>query len=230
MSSTTSADPDPIPSWTVVDPDLLLRSEVDGREFGAHKFLLVYAFQGFDDMLSGTPLLGAGGAQEQKDGLPVVPVPESSIVLEKILQLIYPFEAPNLRLIPRDVLVGICVALDKYCVKTFPRPVVDGLLRWATVEAELTYIRACRFRLPEVAVAALKASLRSPKLFIKVPPTELILSAQQYHAFVTYQIECREQATAVISDLAWMRKQQPLPPGFNRGVQSGDAGGDVQAI
>ncbi|KZV61146.1 hypothetical protein PENSPDRAFT_309779 [Peniophora sp. CONT] len=196
--------------WDSTDADLVLRS-ADGDEFEVDKLFLVRAFHGFKAMF-GTGI-GTGEKQEIKGGRPVIELSENSVVLQTLLRLTYPTD-PGVDDLDSDVMLDLCVALDKYLVKSYPRAVINRLIVLADKTPGVSYMRACRFRLPEVAAAAMKASLRSPKLFADVQPAEYSISAEQYHAFAMYQLQCREKAASAVRDRTWMYAQKPLPPGF----------------
>lgn len=133
--------------------------------------------------------------------------------MKTLLRLVY---CLNTRAADLDnaIISDICVALDKYCVKSFPRAVVDRLMALADQEPELAYIHACRFGLHEVARAAATASLRVPRLFAKVPLSDLNISTRQYHALVSYRADCLEKAMGAVTDYVWMGQLQPSPPGL----------------
>ncbi|KZV61145.1 hypothetical protein PENSPDRAFT_309800 [Peniophora sp. CONT] len=141
-------------------------------------------------------------------------LPETSEVIACLLELVYPVTPPTGKFADEDNLRDLCVALDKYGVKSYPRPVLNRLTALADDEPEVVYMFACRFRLREVAIAAAKASLRSPRGFADMEASDLRISMQQYHAFTTYQLRCREQAASAVRDLAWMVDLMPDVPGL----------------
>ncbi|VDC03505.1 unnamed protein product [Peniophora sp. CBMAI 1063] len=190
--------------WKEAAADLIVSSTRDSFCFKVHKVVLAQALQGFDDMFSGKARLGVGDPQDTHKGLPVLALPENSEVLSCLLELIYPVAPPTSKLSDEDTIRDLCVALDKYGIKSYPRPVLDRLIALAEDEPEVVYMFACRFRLREVANAAAKASLRSPRGFSDMDVSDLRISMQQYHAFATYQRNCRERAVSAIRDLAWM--------------------------
>ncbi|KZV61147.1 hypothetical protein PENSPDRAFT_693683 [Peniophora sp. CONT] len=57
-------------------------------------------------------------------------------------------------------------------------------------------------------------------LYTNVLPADYTISMEQYHAFATYQLQCRKKAISVVHDLAWMYAQQPHPPGFYVGQEA----------
>lgn len=216
--------------WDNASADIVLRSS-NGPYFKADRLLLIRAFQAFEDMfvrveqLSSpvhllTPMLkscaeiGVSGEQETKDGCIVIELSESSNTVERLLRLIY---CMNARLDDLDsaAMLDLCVSLDKYCVKSYPRAVLDRFTALADKEPELVYIYACRLRLYEVARAAATASLRVPRLFGTVSPSELNISARQYHALVSYRADCLEKAVGIVQDFARMGKLKPTPPGLH---------------
>ena len=141
-------------------------------------------------------------------------LPESSEIISCLLELVYPVAPPTTKIMDEDTLRDLCVALDKYGVKSYPRVVLNRLLTLAEDEPEVVYMFACRFRLRDVAIAAAKASLRSPRGFADMEALDLKISMQQYHAFTTYQLRCREQATSAVRDLSWMVELMPEVPGL----------------
>lgn len=141
-------------------------------------------------------------------------LPESSEVIQCLLELVYPVAPPTAKLTDEDTLRDLCLALDKYGIKSYPRPVLNRLLALSEDEPEVVYMFACRFRLREVASAAAKASLRSPRGFADMEASNLRISMQQYHAFATYQRICREHAISVVRDLSWTVELIPDLPGL----------------
>ncbi|KZV61142.1 hypothetical protein PENSPDRAFT_659113 [Peniophora sp. CONT] len=198
--------------WDNASADIILRSS-DGPYFKADRLLLIRAFQAFEDMFSCAEI-GVSEEQETKDGCIVIELSESSDTVERLLRLIY---CMNTRLDDLDsaAMLDLCVALDKYCVKFYPRAVLDRFTALADKEPELVYIHACRLRLYEVARAAATASLRVPRLFGTVSLSELNISARQYHALVAYRTDCLEKAVGIVKDFAWMGKLKPTPPGLH---------------
>ena len=58
-------------------------------------------------------------------------LPESSEIISCLLELIYPVAPPTTKIMDEDTLRDLCVALDKYGVKSYPRAVLNRLLTLA---------------------------------------------------------------------------------------------------
>ncbi|VDC03494.1 unnamed protein product [Peniophora sp. CBMAI 1063] len=199
--------------WALSNADLLLRS-CDGQYFPVDRLVLARHFQAFEDMFESGSEIGTGEEQETRDGRIVVDLAEHSVVLRNLLHLIYCMGTPTADL-NSVALFDLSVVLDKYCVKSYPRVVLDRLLNLADEEPELSYIRACRLRLDEMARRAASASLRVSRLFAKIPILELNITAQQYHVLTSYRADCHQAAVSAVKDLEWMAQLLPAPPGLD---------------
>ncbi|KZV61143.1 hypothetical protein PENSPDRAFT_693679 [Peniophora sp. CONT] len=206
MSTPRSADE----LFTNMDADIIVRSS-DTVDFKVHKVLLTKLFHSFQDML-GAPMVGAGNAQTTHEGLPVVPLTETSEVLEHLLRLLYPVPFPDLSG-NWDALLSLCVAMDKYSAKFYPLAIAHALLQAAKSPGGpgpgSVYVLACRHpSLNDLLLDVAKLSLRhTPSL--DVVPKELFsgMSAIQYHALIDYQNRCRkaaEDATLPNTIVEWL--------------------------
>ncbi|KAF7980589.1 hypothetical protein HWV62_37346 [Athelia sp. TMB] len=75
--------------------DIILRSS-DNVDFYASSYFLSYASPVFDGMFSIPSPIDPNEGNEIKDGLPLLPMAEDSLILERILLLCYPMNHANL--------------------------------------------------------------------------------------------------------------------------------------
>ncbi|VDC03555.1 unnamed protein product [Peniophora sp. CBMAI 1063] len=180
------------------DADIILRS-ADGVHFKFHKQYLTRALYGFEHILGTGELNGIGAAEERQNGLTVIPLPESTPVLDLFLRVLFPVElgcpviGDHLGHMP-----GVCKALSKYCVRNMPAGVRDGLLLASVQKPELVYAITCPYdSLSNVTKVAAKHTLRDARRLDDLPAEVVAeISGLQYHALTQYQIACRTAAIA----------------------------------
>ncbi|EIM88779.1 uncharacterized protein STEHIDRAFT_53325 [Stereum hirsutum FP-91666 SS1] len=142
--------------------DCILRSS-DGMDFRVHKLVLSLASVVFESMFS-LPTIktrsSSSSSQEMRGGLPVIPLPEASLILDSLLRLCYPTSAPDLtQFTHARVLYD---AIDKYAMDALAQPVKDALLRTARQDATTAYAFGCRHQISELVVTAAKETLNHP--------------------------------------------------------------------
>ncbi|KAJ7486593.1 hypothetical protein FB451DRAFT_1126839 [Mycena latifolia] len=178
------------PSYDEMNPsDIILRS-CDGVDFHAHKAILSFSSQFFQDMLAFPQPEGAD-ANFQRDGRPVILVPESSKAIEKLLSLCYPRLTSNFS--DLDGVDEAYQAADKYQInggqKLLEQIMSDP--RFLSKEPHRVYAIACHRGLAELAKTAAAATLKLPSVakdLISVPEYKLISA----HQFLRLQ-HCRDQ-------------------------------------
>ncbi|VDB90675.1 unnamed protein product [Peniophora sp. CBMAI 1063] len=179
--------------FDALNADVILRS-IDGVDFRTTKSYLTRALHGLGDILQAGHLNGIGGVEEQQNGVLVIPLPETSAVLDLFLRTLYPAELDCPPLSSKlNLMAGVCKALNKYCVKSFPLAVSDALMLAAKEEPELVYAIACRYAsLAEVTKAAARNTLKKPRRLDNLGESDIAdISSLQYHAIGQYQIACR---------------------------------------
>ncbi|KZV68250.1 hypothetical protein PENSPDRAFT_653392 [Peniophora sp. CONT] len=206
------------PPFDDEDADIILRS-CDGVDFRVHKLFLIKAFHTFDDMLRGTDEAGcldAASDQEFKDGLAVVSMTESRRILDRLLRLLYVVSKPDLDSLAD--LRAVCIALDKYCVRSFPALVADALSRATQEHPEIVFAIACRCCLADIAHRAAKVTLRQPRQLIPVPYEDIeFVRVGHYHALVLYQAECLAAARTATATILSVIGKNSIPGASNVG-------------
>lgn len=93
--------------------DVILRSSQDGddHDFHVYKGILIVASPIFKQMFADAKPSTQEG-DECKDGLPIIKVQDSALVLDALLRLIYPVEPPTLE--GFSLILGVIVAAKKY--------------------------------------------------------------------------------------------------------------------
>ncbi|VDB90687.1 unnamed protein product [Peniophora sp. CBMAI 1063] len=196
------------------DADIVLRT-IDGVDFRTYKSYLTRTLHGLDDLLNAGHMNGIGGVEEQQNGVLVIPLPETSAVLELFLRSLYPaeFGCPALSN-HLSLMTGVCKALNKYCVKNFPLAVSDALMLAAEKEPEYVYAISCRYAaLSEAMKVAAKNTLRKTRRLDNLPDNVIAeISSLQYHALGKYQIACRAAASGAC-EVAAMGSMPSETPG-----------------
>lgn len=179
--------------------DIILRSS-DNVDFRVHILILSMASDFFKVILHASSL---SQQTTGADGLPLVPVPEPSHILDILLRSCYPRRLPLSKTIP---LIDIGLVLDaaqKYHMNAFDD--VAGLLLMNFVDEEpvTVYAIACCHGLKDVAAKAALCSLKQP--FMSSRPQELDnISGTQMYDLLQYHRTCGEVASAVASSTQWL--------------------------
>ncbi|KAJ7442008.1 hypothetical protein FB451DRAFT_1057840 [Mycena latifolia] len=185
---------DPSPSTTLIpgppfrDPgaDLILRSS-DGVEFHVHRVVLGLLSHIFRDMF-------ALPQPDSETGIPEVRMPESGVVLDRILRFCYPGAEPVVQTLGQ--LQEILQILgDKYALRGFIQSEPLG-----------SFAVAARHSWPELALAAARECLRLPlRTSCYQAPLELdCISGTTYHSLFQYHYRCGMAAQNVCQNLEWM--------------------------
>ncbi|KAI0321898.1 hypothetical protein OF83DRAFT_1033272, partial [Amylostereum chailletii] len=192
------------------DADIIVRSS-DGVDFRLYKAILIKASHAFRDMFAAQPHpppnldpgLDSTHSSPTRDGLPVIPLPEDAHALTLLFTLLYP--VPNAELSTTAEVRALLHALDKYCVEPHAfTTAAQILLAAASQTPELAYALACRYRLPDVAKAAAKLTLRKPTGLCALSEADAAnLSGLQYHRLVQYQNACITAALHAIKTFLW---------------------------
>jgi len=142
--------------FTANGGDVILRAGPDLRskhDFRVHKVIISLASSVFEDMF-GLPQPPGHGLNEAYQ-LPIVDVPDSPDVLDKLLRLIYPgVEPPEIADIP--TVTALLSAADKYNIMTIYPVLRDALKTFLRGDSFRAYVVACRFGFLEEAREAAK--------------------------------------------------------------------------
>lgn len=96
--------------------------------------------------------------QGRRDSLPIISLPENSVVLNALLRLCYATPPPTLMLTHLLRTIALYDALDKYDMDTV-LPVVQGaLVQNVDQDSMVAYAFGCRHRIQAVITAAAKAT------------------------------------------------------------------------
>lgn len=142
---------------------------------------------------------------------------ESRRILDRILRLLYVVAKPDLDNLAD--LRAVCIALDKYCVRSFPALVADALSRATQEHPEIVFAIACRCCLADIAHRAATVTLRQPRQLIPVPYEDVeFVRVGHYHALVIYQAECLAAARTATATIISVIQKSSLPGASNVGT------------
>ncbi|KAJ6511638.1 hypothetical protein DFH09DRAFT_1435016 [Mycena vulgaris] len=182
------------PSHHEINPsDLIIRS-CDGVDFHAHKAILSFSSQVFQDMLAFPEPAGAD-ANLQRDGKSVALLPESSKAVEKLLLLCYPHLTGNYHLfVDLDGIDEAYPAADKYQLTGGQKRLEEVMSdpRILATESPRVYAIACHHGLAELAKTAAVTMLKSPSSMQKLLliPEYKFVSAYQWFRFQQFRERC----------------------------------------
>ncbi|KAG1734079.1 uncharacterized protein EDB91DRAFT_1329974 [Suillus paluster] len=190
--------------------DVILRS-ADNVDFHFHKLLLSLASSFFSNMFS-LPQPGAldNAADRTKQGLPIIPVAEKSIVLRKLLGFcspVYDTDVPALENL--DIVMSVLDAAEKYDMKRVGGFIVRMITapRFLEEEAMRVFAIACRYRSEEETLIAARYMLR----FAVWEPgyvSELdFISGSDFQRLVKYHASCGQ----AMNQLTLLWSTYPLP-------------------
>jgi hypothetical protein len=201
---------DIIPGFTVI-----LRSS-DNVDFFVLKPILAKVSVVFKDMFE----LPCGASENpssletdnQRHGLPIIEVTETSSTLNIILRLCYPVENPDL-----DDLEDVRYFLEarrKYMIEAFDRTIKDALYRAADSHPFAVFGLASRYALEDVANDAAKRMLCFPHAEVdrKAKPVLKDLTATQYLRLLQYHSDCVRRATTEPQLMCFNSLSSSFPP------------------
>lgn len=173
--------------------------------FRVWKNILAEAAPFFHDLFSlPQPATAASGQQQyEDDSVPVVPMTEDSVVLDKLLRFCYPIRDPEFASL--DELRPVIDAAKKYLMDEALQLLRTHLLAFASASPISTYAVAIRLGLEEEARHAARCSLEYAWDWdqIYVPELEDI-SAGAYHRLLEYHRRCGKLATGLVKNLRWI--------------------------
>ncbi|KAF7294087.1 hypothetical protein MKEN_01455300 [Mycena kentingensis (nom. inval.)] len=174
-------------------PDLILQTS-DNVRFYVHWAILRFASPFFND-LSSLPSPTGPDANPTHQGKPVVSIPESSIVTEKLLRLCYPRLADAFKIVDLEGVDGAYGAARKYMVTGGTAQLESFLVEPEILKqhARRVYAIACHYGLEDIAKTAAIASLPEPVLHEEEetpPPEYSSISAVHLWRLQTFQRRC----------------------------------------
>ncbi|KAJ7140744.1 hypothetical protein C8R44DRAFT_866440 [Mycena epipterygia] len=167
-------------------------------DFRVYRVVLSLASPFFKDMFS-LP------QDDTQPAVPVIPMPETALVLDRLLRFWYPGAEP----VPIETLDNLREILEILLFK-YDTPFITSrgkeLLRgFIGAHPVAVFSIACRHQWRDVALEAAQSSLKLPlRLFDLAPPVELkYTAADTYHRLLQYHSECAKVAAAVATKSDW---------------------------
>ncbi|KAN0125980.1 hypothetical protein V8E52_001187 [Russula decolorans] len=201
---------DIMPGLTVV-----LRSS-DDVDFFVFKSILAkvsVVFRDMFDLPNAAPEVSSPlESDDQRHGLPVIQVTETSRTLNIILRLCYPVENPDLHNL-KDIRLFL-EARRKYMIEAFDQTIKDALAQIAKSRPFTVYALASRYALEDVANDAAKQTL-CLSWTEDTPVSEPALkdiTGEQYHRLVQYRRDCVRRATNEPQTMWFSSLSSPYPP------------------
>ncbi|KAJ7658137.1 hypothetical protein DFH06DRAFT_1090237 [Mycena polygramma] len=189
----------PQPPFSEEGADTILRTS-DGVDFHVYRRVLSLASPFFRDMFS-VP------QPETEPNVPVIPVAESSHLLDRALRVFYPgaemVEADGL-----DQLAQILEVVSKYDIQFVAPSLRYHLEKYLDTEPLIVYTVACRYGWAHLAKVAAKHSLKlSLPVLINSNPTQHLrhIPAHFYQALLLYHGKCSTAASSAGRLLPWSK-------------------------
>jgi hypothetical protein len=189
--------------------DIIIRSS-DNVDFHVFKWPLAYSSTVFEDMFHVAG--GIPGAEEMKDGIPLISTEESANTWNILLRLAYPTWGADL---PGPIsLDEVSAALEssrKYGMEMVGRRLCTKLTSFAEPEPIRVFAKACHYGLDAVARVAAKQTLRQP-LYGNPYISELeTITAGVYHRLEEYHQQCGKVASDIARDMnLWLEPEDPF--------------------
>lgn len=194
--------------------DFILRS-ADRMDFHVHKVVLSLASPVFETMLSLPKTRSISASQEKKCGLPVITLPESSLVVDTLLRFCYPAPAPIVTHFTHAS--RLYEAVDKYAMDALMEPAVDVLVKTVSQQPLAAYALGCRHRVDALIVAAAKETLKTPIKDLKYCPELEHITGGDLFRLIRYHEECRMVARRrAIKDQSWIPHLSDVPLGASK--------------
>ncbi|ESK89345.1 hypothetical protein Moror_16263 [Moniliophthora roreri MCA 2997] len=178
--------------------DVILRTS-DGVDFMMYKTLLSLSSSFFDGMFS---LPQPDSVKIDQNGLPIVPVPESSAATEKLLMFIHPAHAPVLESLD-DIRLVLEPAI-KYDMTAVSKRIVAQMERFINAEPLQAYCVAWQFKLRDQVGRAAKRLLTRPLLPRRFVKELDLVPATALHRLHEYHYNCGKAARAVSTAFGWI--------------------------
>ncbi|KAJ6626206.1 hypothetical protein B0H10DRAFT_2185849 [Mycena sp. CBHHK59/15] len=180
-----------------LDADVILRSS-DNHDFRVYRAVLSLASPFFKDMFT----LPQSGSESE---IPVLPMQESGLVLDRMLRFWYPGAEPKVETLDqlREVLE---VLISKYDVRSVVPLGKKYLREYIEAHPVAVFAVACHHGWEDVARAAAKESLKFPLRVLNYDAPEVLnnLPANLYHSLLQYHYLCGTAAQGITQDLRWI--------------------------
>ncbi|EGO03296.1 hypothetical protein SERLA73DRAFT_101376 [Serpula lacrymans var. lacrymans S7.3] len=183
--------------------DLIIRSS-DNVDFPVFKFLLSLSSSFFETMFE-LPQ-PSNDTIESKDGLAIIPISESSRIVDKILRFCYPVGVVGKPQIDNiQEAIGLYEAGVKYGMEGLEKAGREALVAREFLEKSpfAVYAVASRYKLEDEAKIAAEATLCKAVVPIDAPELEYI-SGRDLARLQRYHAKCGEVARALRDDLSWI--------------------------
>lgn len=187
--------------------DVILRSS-DNVDFRFLKSLLSLSSSFFETMFSLPQSPEAQNGSEMKDGLPLIPIAETSSTLEKVLLFCLPVSVAGVpELETLEDVQAVLEAAFKYDMKGLEKHVGKVLVdpRFGEKEPMRVLAIACRYRLDKEVHIAAKYTLGIPILQGSYVPELEHMSAGQLQRVQEYYRKCSEATQKVTTEFEWMK-------------------------
>ena len=200
---------DIMPGLTVV-----LRSS-DDVDFFVFKSILAkvsVVFRDMFDLPDATPKIPSPlELENQRYGLPVIQVTETSSTLNIILRLCYPVENPDLSNL--EDIRSFLEARRKYMIEAFDQTIKHALAQIAESRPFAVFALASRYALEDVANDAAKQMLCFSQADVLVDNSALKdITGEQYHRLTQYRRDCVRKATNEPPTMWFSSLSSPYPP------------------
>ncbi|PSR75182.1 hypothetical protein PHLCEN_2v9272 [Hermanssonia centrifuga] len=197
-------EPQPLPPFDDPDADVIICS-CEGIKFRTYKSNLTQVSPVMKTMFT-LPQSSAAAAEDMEDGVPVVRLEETWIVLDIVLRHCLPRSALSQ---PESLPLTMRVlnAAKKYEMDWTPayvRVVFDSLLVKQPVHA---YLLACLYCYRDEAQLAARACLRLPTSVIAntcLEEFEGVVSLSTLQGLIQYRLACREVVVNLLKSWKWM--------------------------
>ncbi|KAF7300091.1 BTB domain-containing protein [Mycena kentingensis (nom. inval.)] len=195
--TTDAADPFAPTSDEFSQPDIIIRSS-DGVDFFAHKQLLTFTSHFFANMLS-FPAPQGDAANAMRDGLPVVPLVESSTGIRVLLLMCYPRYSSTYNIDALDGVAEAHAAAAKYDLPAATAHLESLLADPRSIEKQTyrVYAIACLCGLEDIAKAAAREALKLPVI---APSTDFRTAVPEYKILPAHHLWLLDKLRRVCID------------------------------
>lgn len=194
--------------------DFIIRS-ADHMDFRVHKAVLSLATPVFETMFSLPKTRSGSSSQEKKDGLPVITLPEPSVVLDALLRLCYPTTAPTITNFTHAA--RLYEALDKYAMEPLMEYAMEILVKTTSQQPLAAYALGCRFHIEGLILAAAKETLKTPIKDLEYTPELDRITGADILRLIQYQEKCKVAASRLaFTDRSWIPNLSAIPLGTKK--------------
>ncbi|KAI0310906.1 hypothetical protein OF83DRAFT_1069743 [Amylostereum chailletii] len=189
--------------------DIILRS-ADNMDFHVHKLILSMASPVFKTMFclptpSDSMRASSINCDEMKDGLPVITLSESALIIDLFLRTLYPTDIPDFHFTDFMDIYGLLQISRKYDVSAI-RHIVRSNLRLAVEEEPLkAYLLAMLYELGDVAEKAAVACLRLPLASLATQAVPFPFLGDHLQQLLLFYLNSWKVVSNVTMDFSWFR-------------------------